>query len=177
MRKTDVKLLGFILCIFLLNACSSGGGDIPEQTPTTPQPAPAEKKIPINLNCGVSSRVTDSSYENGDKVGLYVVIYDGENAGTLQESGNHANNVAFSYDGSKWTSSTSLYWKDDKTKADFYAKIAIALKEAYESYYWIRLLHATDYLADKEFFSLESDIKEILAILISISNTKDNTKK
>lgn len=63
-----------------------------------------------------------------------------------------------------------------QTKADFYAKIAIALKEAYESYYWIRLLHATDYLADKEFFSLESDIKEILAILISISNTKNKSK-
>ncbi len=63
-----------------------------------------------------------------------------------------------------------------QTKADFYAKIAIALKEAYESYYWIRLLHATDYLADKEFISLESDIKEILAILISISNTKNKTK-
>ncbi len=59
-----------------------------------------------------------------------------------------------------------------QTKADFYAKIAIALKEAYESYYWLRLLHATDYLSDKEFISLESDIKEILAILISISNTK-----
>ena len=64
-----------------------------------------------------------------------------------------------------------------QTRADFFAKIAIALKEAYESYYWIRLLHATDYLADKEFFSLESDVKEIIAILIAISNTKNKNKK
>ena len=63
-----------------------------------------------------------------------------------------------------------------QTKPDFYSKIAIALKEAYETYYWIRLLHATDYLADKEFVSLESDIKEILAILVAISNTKKKAK-
>jgi four helix bundle protein len=49
------------------------------------------------------------------------------------------------------------------------------LKEAGEAYYWIRLLYATDYLTEKEFISLESDIKEIIAILVSISNT--NHKK
>ena len=119
MKKMNVNLWGTIFGILLLSACSSGGGDVPEPTPTPPTP-PVEKKIPINLNCGVSSRVTDTSYESGDKVGLYVVNYDGENAGTLQVNGNHASNVAFSYDGSKWTSSTSLYWKDDQTKADFY---------------------------------------------------------
>ena len=63
-----------------------------------------------------------------------------------------------------------------QTKADFYAKIAIALKEAYEAYYWMRLLHATEYLSDKEFFSLESDVKELISNLISISNTKNKTK-
>ena len=119
MKKMNVNLWGTIFGILLLSACSSGGDDVPEPTPTPPKP-PIEKKIPINLNCGVSSRVTDVSYESGDKVGLYVVNYDGENAGTLQVNGNHASNVAFSYDGSKWTSSTSLYWKDDQTKADFY---------------------------------------------------------
>ena len=60
-----------------------------------------------------------------------------------------------------------------QTKPDFYAKIAIALKEAYETHYWIRLLHATDYLIDKEFVSLESDIKEIIAILVAICNSKN----
>ena len=49
-----------------------------------------------------------------------------------------------------------------QTKPDFYSKMAIALKEAHESYYWIRLLHATEYLIEKEFLSLEEDIKEII---------------
>lgn len=62
-----------------------------------------------------------------------------------------------------------------QSKPDFYSKYSIALKEAGEAYYWIRLLYATDYLTEKEFSSLESDIKEIIAILVAISNT--NHKK
>ena len=62
-----------------------------------------------------------------------------------------------------------------QSKADFYSKYSIALKEAGEAYYWIRLLYATDYLTEKEFISLESDIKGIIAILVSICNT--NRKK
>ena len=64
-----------------------------------------------------------------------------------------------------------------QSKLDFYAKIAIALKEANEAYYWIRLLHATDYLSDKEYSSLESDINEIISILVAICNSKEDNKK
>lgn len=120
MKIVNLKFLQILPITLLLVACSSGGGDVPEPAPTPQKPTPVEKKIPILLNCGVSSRVTDSNYESGDKVGLYVVNYNEGSAGALQVSGNHVNNVAFTYDGNKWTSGTSLYWKDDKTKADFY---------------------------------------------------------
>lgn len=55
-----------------------------------------------------------------------------------------------------------------QTKPDFNSKMNIALKEANETYYWLRLLHSTDYLTDKEFKSMEKDNKEIIAILVSI---------
>ena len=55
-----------------------------------------------------------------------------------------------------------------QTKADFNTKMNIALKEANESYYWLRLLHAADYLTDKEFASVEKDVKEIISILVAI---------
>ena len=58
-----------------------------------------------------------------------------------------------------------------QTKADFYAKLSIALKEANETYYWLRLLYATEYLTEKEFVSLETDIKEIIAVLMAICKT------
>ena len=60
-----------------------------------------------------------------------------------------------------------------QSKPDFYAKIAISLKEANETQYWIRLLHATEYLTDKEFLSLNSDVNEIISILVAICNSKD----
>jgi four helix bundle protein len=60
-----------------------------------------------------------------------------------------------------------------QSKADFYSKMAISLKEANETYYWIRLLHATNYIDDKEFVSLERDIKELIAILTSICKTSE----
>ena len=61
-----------------------------------------------------------------------------------------------------------------QTKPDFNAKINIALKEANETYYWLRLLHSTDYLSDKEFENVEKDIREIIAILVSICKKTNN---
>ena len=60
-----------------------------------------------------------------------------------------------------------------QSKPDFYSKIAISLKEANETQYWIRLLHATDYITDNEYLSLNSDINEIISILVAICNSKD----
>ena len=62
-----------------------------------------------------------------------------------------------------------------QSRADFLSKMSIALKEANETYYWLRLLHQTDYLTDKEFKSMETDIDEIIAILVSICK-KTNQK-
>ena len=56
-----------------------------------------------------------------------------------------------------------------QSKADFYAKMNIAIKEANETYYWLRLLCVTDYISEKEFISLENDIKEIISILVAIT--------
>ncbi len=64
-----------------------------------------------------------------------------------------------------------------QTKADFYAKLSIALKEAHETHYWLRLLNETDYLTEKEFVSMEKDIKEIIALLIAICKTTQQNQK
>ena len=62
-----------------------------------------------------------------------------------------------------------------QTKADFNAKMNIALKEANETHYWLRLLHRTEYLTGTEFQSIEPEIKEIISILVSIC--KSTNKK
>ena len=62
-----------------------------------------------------------------------------------------------------------------QSKADFIAKLSIALKEATETKYWIRLLHATDFLTEHEFQSIFSDCTELEKILVSIlKSSKDS---
>ena len=61
-----------------------------------------------------------------------------------------------------------------QSKADFYAKMSIALKEASETEYWLRLLYKTEYLTKKQFDSVHSDITEIIALLMSICKSAQN---
>ena len=63
-----------------------------------------------------------------------------------------------------------------QSKADFIAKMSIALKEANETYYWFRLLYATDYLSKEQFDSLSADINELISILTSILKTSNSNK-
>ena len=58
-----------------------------------------------------------------------------------------------------------------QSKADFLAKMSIALKEANESHYWIRLLYKTDFLTEQQFNSIENDVIELIKILSSICKT------
>ena len=61
-----------------------------------------------------------------------------------------------------------------QSTADFMNKLMIALKEANETQYWINLLYDTNYLSEKMFKSLISDIKEIVSLLVSITKTMKN---
>ena len=58
-----------------------------------------------------------------------------------------------------------------QSKADFAAKIAIALKEAQETEYWLDLLHDTGYISDSTFVSANGKNQELLRLLMSISKS------
>jgi len=63
-------------------------------------------------------------------------------------------------------------------KADFIAKLQIALKEANETGYWLELLNITGYLPTEKYKSLDSACTSIRVMLISSINTaKQNTSK
>ena len=51
---------------------------------------------------------------------------------------------------------------------DFVSKMSIALKEASETKYWIRLLASTSYLTEVESESILNDCVELEKILVSI---------
>ena len=58
-----------------------------------------------------------------------------------------------------------------QSRADFVSKLNIALKEACETDYWLRLLHETNYLTESAFQSVISDCRELEKLLISIIKT------
>ncbi len=66
-----------------------------------------------------STRVTETAFEEGDKMGLYVTDYVGEVAPPLQISGNWANNVAATLTNGVWNTEKPVYWSDNKM--DVYA--------------------------------------------------------
>ena len=64
-----------------------------------------------------------------------------------------------------------------QSKPDFISKINIALKEAIETVYWLRLLNRTGYISDAQFKELNSDIEGIVSILTAIGRTASANMK
>ena len=99
--------------LFLLAAVFAAMVSCSENLENTPA-TPATDKLPINISTTLT-RATDSAFEQGDKVGIFVV----NEPNSLATSGNHVDNMGFTYS-SKWTPDTPIYWLDQTTKADFY---------------------------------------------------------
>ena len=66
--------------------------------------------------------------------------------------------------------------QDAQSRNDFISKLSIALKEASETKYWLKLLYETNYISNDEFDSFFDDCSEIHRILSSIimSSKSDN---
>lgn len=56
-------------------------------------------------------------------------------------------------------------------KADFIAKLQIALKEANETGYWLELLYKRKYLSEADYKALDSACTSIRVMLVSSINT------
>ncbi len=62
-------------------------------------------------------------------------------------------------------------------KADFIAKMQIALKEANETGYWLELLFKTNYITEKDYKFLDSACVSLRVMLItSINTAKENNR-
>lgn len=63
------------------------------------------------------TKATATAFENGDKIGLYVV----ETPAPLQVSGNYINNLQATYNGTNWTGDSGLKWPSTTSVCDLYA--------------------------------------------------------
>jgi four helix bundle protein len=63
-----------------------------------------------------------------------------------------------------------------QSRPDFISKMSISLKEANETEYWLSILNDTNYLEFELFNSLQSDCKELIAMLVSTVKTSKSNK-
>lgn len=119
MKNSCVHILIYCLSVFCTASCSSGEDDIPLTTPVAP---PDSAPIPISLDCGIvpNTKITNTGFETNDQIGIYVVNYHEQSPGELSTTGNHVDNMKFTFN-TTWTPQTPIYWKDNITPADFYA--------------------------------------------------------
>ncbi|MFE1748394.1 four helix bundle protein [Coleofasciculus sp. H7-2] len=63
-----------------------------------------------------------------------------------------------------------------QSRADFLSKMAIALKEARETHYWLRLLIVTEVLSQAALLPLQTEVEELTRIIgpIIVSTQKSN---
>ena len=62
-----------------------------------------------------------------------------------------------------------------QSRPDFLNKMNIALKEAYETEYWISLLYDTGYFSDDLYQSIHEDSVELVKLLTSIVKTRKDS--
>lgn len=82
------------------------------------------------------TRVNDGGFCDGDGMGIYIVDYKADIPSTLQQSGNRADNVCYTYDEAncKWNSDQDVYWKDNHTHIDVYGYYPYANPESIDNY-------------------------------------------
>jgi len=68
--------------------------------------------------------------------------------------------------------------KNAQTDPDYLSKMNIALKEADETQYWLEVLLQSQFITEEEYKSLNEDLKEIIAMLVStVKKIKQKTSK
>ena len=129
------KLLNFSVMAMLLAMSSCVAPDIDLETPNLNVDGLHKVQISGAIDQLDATRVDDNGFCVGDAVGLYLVNYDGETAGTLLVEENQADNVKFTYgeDGT-WTSEYDIFYKDNDTKVDFYGYYPYATPTSIEEY-------------------------------------------
>ena len=113
-KQYSIYLIGVLLALY---SCSeeitdtiNGGGYL----------------YPIELSGSISqenlTRANDYGFVSGDRMGIYIVDYENGQPGAISATDNRASNVLFTYndDGHKWSSLTTLYWRDEQTPIDVY---------------------------------------------------------
>lgn len=121
----NLDLLAFSTAIMLaMSACSSDSKDEPTPPVVPQQPTEADNGVTFTSTLSDLARATDTSFESGDAISVWAVEPASSTTttpGTLRSSGNYANNVPFSFDGTHFRPANSKIEKDADKRLNYYA--------------------------------------------------------
>ena len=122
MKTKRYQHLWLPVCTFLLAAATASCEDDYAQRGGAGASGQNIIRLAGEIDQVAVTRVNDNGFADGDVMGVYVVNYQGSNPGTLQSSGNHADNVRHTFNEAaySWESAYDLYWKDSHTHIDIY---------------------------------------------------------
>lgn len=106
MKHNIITFISVIITFISVLSLSAGISSCTD-APTEPENSSSGKVVMnFTFTHPAQSRATETSFENGDVVGLYV----SEETKPLEIAGNTVNNEALSFTGSSWQASRKLYW-------------------------------------------------------------------
>ena len=108
MKKHIISGIGFALALLALVACADDNEPQYKDARHTP--------MTFTVMHPSQTRATATSFEGGDRIGLYVAQADAP----LEIGGNLVNNETLTYNGSRWTAAHTLYWDEGTYNAYAY---------------------------------------------------------
>lgn len=75
-----------------------------------------------------ATKATETTFEAGDKIGVYITGYQNEKPLALQLGGNYKNNNPVTFNGTSWKADPVIYWGDGKY--DVYAYYPFMIPES-----------------------------------------------
>lgn len=102
MKYNIISLISVALLTAGVTSCSGESIDQPDNTTT------GKTAMAFTFSHPSESRATDTSFETGDVVGLFVTEADR----VLEIAGNTVNNERLTYAGGAWNSRSQLYWDE-----------------------------------------------------------------
>ena len=104
MKKFSILVLA---CVCVFAACQKS------DAPVDPD------ELRFSFSYPGTTKATATNFESGDRVSIFAVDYNADEAKQLQISGNWINNEGLTFNGTTWTASRKLTWPE--TKMDVFA--------------------------------------------------------
>ncbi|MDO3390408.1 fimbrillin family protein [Bacteroides sp. ET489] len=108
--------------ILALNSCTKAEIDDNESGNENPDIEQKDDFVSFSAEINPLSRATDTKFDVQDNIGVFAVKSNGnDNKGIIQSSGNYADNVKYTYNGSRFTSSNGIEIEEDGTQYYYHA--------------------------------------------------------